>query len=582
MEDATSVTRRERPSSVLRLAAVARHERPRLVRRFAAACLGSGLLVLGAVTAPSAHAAAADSARALAQRAREEAARDDHAAAIADATSALALDASLEPELALLVANQLTWADRPAEAIPWYRKCVARDPADRDARLGLARALSWVGELDDARAEYERLVAASPGDLDARLGVARTHAWAEDWGGAARAYAAAVAADSTSVEAGRGLADAENRRGRPRVAEKLYRELLAQDPDDAESRTGLARALWWMGESEAALVELRRGGGKDATELRGEVQRDEATSIEAGASRWTDADAQVLESATLGLTRGFGAGRRIVAEGALFRAHDPATPTIAGAHVALGGDWRKDRAFALHASAGMLDVGRNLADSTVIDVGNGETRDADAVKSQYFLWDTWATWTPADRWRVDLSHSRIPVETPRALARGIRADVLGLGADHGLGDRVVMRGSLARTSYTDGNLRFSAAGETEAGPFGAPRRVRVWVGAGASYLSDTAIPDHGYYSPDTYDAFALTGRVAIPLGRATLEGSGRLASEREAEGGRFGVFNGGGDLRVPLGRGWGLSVYARRSTSRFDTSGGYAREGWGFSLSASP
>lgn len=569
MEDATRLTRPDRRTR--RLAAVG--------------LLGATALLLLAGSAwAAAGAAAADSARVLAARAREEAARDDHAAAIADASAAIALDPSLEADLSLLLAHQLTWSDRPAEAIPWYRRCVAREPRNRDARLGLARALSWTGELSEARTIYEQLLADDPEDVDARLGLARVHAWDDDPSGASREYQAALDADSTSVDARRGLADAENRRGRHRVAEKLYRDLLARNPKDTEARVGLARALYWMGESELALAELEDVDvdGAAASDLRREVSRDEGSSLDLAASRWIDRDDQELDSVRLAATRGVGGGVRLVAEGELFRANDPTAPEIAGSRVALGADWRRDRALALHGRLGLLNVGGNLDDDVVIDVGEGETRDAEAVREQYLLWEAWATWTPADRTRFDLSSVRVPILTPRALARGIRADVLSLGADRSIADRLVARASVASASFTDDNDRVGGEAELEAGPFRVSR-AQAWVGVGALAFRFDESPEHGYYSPETYDAVFTSARLRVPLGaRASVEGDARLASEREESGDRFGVLNGGVELRVPLGRGFGASAFARKSTSRFDTGAGYEREGWGVSLFFSP
>jgi hypothetical protein len=337
-----------------------------------------------------------------------------------------------------------------------------------------------------------------------------------------------------------------------------------------------------MGESDRALAELEGADDAAALDLRREILRDEGASLDLAGSRWVDKDDQDLDSVRLAAARGFAAGSRIVAEGELFRANDPSSPEIQGSRVALGGDFRRNRALALHLRAGVLGVGRNLDDEVIIDVGEGETRDAQQVKSRYLLWDAWVTWTPADRFRVDVSDARVPILTPRALARGIRADVAGVGADRSLGDRLAARASAGWASYTDGNDRLSGGAELEAGPFRL-RRSRAWIGAGARAFRFDETVDHGYYAPETYDAFFGSARVRLPLGaRASVEGDARLSSEREHGGDRFGVVDGGAELRVSLGAGVGMSAFARKSTSRFDTSAGYEREGWGVSLYRSP
>ena len=215
----------------------------------------------------------------------------------------------------------------------------------------------------------------------------------------------------------------------------------------------------------------------------------------------------------------------------------------------------------------------------MIDVGEGETRTAEEVRARYFFWDAFVTWTPLDRTRIDLSTARVPILTPRSLARGILTDVTALGADRNLTDRLVARGKLAWAAFTDGNSRGSVEGELEAGPY-RMGRARAWVAGGALALNFEEETDHGYYSPDNYDAFYGSMRVQVPLGaRASVGGDARLSSERENSGDRFGVLNGGVEGHVALGAGIGLSAFARKSTSRFDTGAGYERDGWGVALS---
>jgi hypothetical protein len=173
----------------------------------------------------------------------------------------------------------------------------------------------------------------------------------------------------------------------------------------------------------------------------------------------------------------------------------------------------------------------------------------------------------------------VPLDSPRSLARGIRADVLALGADRGITDRVRASAAVRWSDYTDGNQRTSVEGQVEVGPFRA-RRLSAWASTGASAFSFQDTPDRGYYSPETYDALWIGGRGELKISaRAALEADARLSSEKEEDGDRFGVLNGGGLLRMGFGRGFAVSVFARKSTSRFDTGGGYEREGAGLSLS---
>lgn len=545
--------------------------------------LAAAWLAALAWTGPAPAQAPADSARWLAASAREAAGRDDHAAALRDAAAAMALDPSLERELDLLMAHQLTWSDRPAEAIPWYRRRLAHDPGSAEARSGLARAISWTGDTRAARAEYAALLADDPGNVEAAVGVARMDAWDDDAPAAARGYAAALALDPSSAEAQRGLADADNRRGLHRRAEARYRARLEEDPDDAEARVGLARARAWMGEEEAALRTLDGLDGEDAQDLRRTILADRGATVEASFSHWKDRDDQTLDTIGIGAARGFGHGRRGVVHAARSTADEPGTPSIDALRLDAGGDWRPDRALSLQARAGILDVGRNLRRAESVPAGAGETRTGDDVKRTYFLWDAWVTVTPRDRLRFDFSHARVAIETPRALARGIRADVAGLGVDAQVADRWAVRAGGSLADYTDDNLRVGGDVEAENGPYRPVGRLRAWVAAGGSAFRFDEATDHGYYAPEKYDALWIGTRAELPLGaRASIAGDLRLASEREEEGDRFGVLNGGVEARAALRSGFGIAAFVRSSTSRFDSSAGYERDGWGVSLFHAP
>ncbi len=576
MEDAARLSGRGAIRAGRRAAAAGR------AARALAAAAGLAACALAA-TATAQEPAAADSARWLAASAREAAGRDDHAAALRDAAAAIALDPALERELDLLVAHQLTWSDRPAEAIPWFRRRLARVPDDTEARIGLARAISWTGDLDAARAEYAALLADDPDNLEAALGVARMHAWADDAPGASRAYVAALARDPASAEAQRGLADAENRRGLHRRAEALYRARLEDDPEDEDARVGLARARAWMGEEDSALRTLEGAGTPAADDLRRSILADRGTVVELSYSHWKDRDDQTLDTIGLAASRGFGGGRRGVVHLAKGTADEPGTPSIDALRADAGGDWRPNRNLSFQARAGILDIGRNLRRDDVVPAGDGETRDGDDVKRAVLVWDAWVTITPRDRVRFDLAHARVPIETPRALARAIRADVFGLGADITVTDRWVLRGSGSVTGYTDDNTRVAGSAEVEHGPYRLPADIRIRASGGASAFRFDESEDHGYYSPETYDALWLGARAALEVGsRVSFAGDVRLASEREEEEDRFGVLNGGLEARAALRSGFGIAAFVRSSTSRFDSGAGYERDGWGVSLFHAP
>lgn len=560
----------------------------RLTRRFVR--LGAALAWLAAAI-PAAAAAADDassslspSADALAAEARTAAGRDDHEAAIAAALAAIGREPARADELSVLLGHQLTWADRPAEAIPWYRRRLTAHPGDTEARLGLARAMSWTDDLDGARALYEAIAADEPRNLDAQLGIARMHEWGGDDRAAAIAYAGALGLDAASGEAMLGVARADNRRGRHRDAEALLLAFEEEAGATDATRTEVARARYWMGEADHGLETLDGVEGGGAPELRAAIRGERRLRLNAFASRWIDVDDQ--ETVTFGVAaeRPFAHGLTAVGEAARSIVDEPGFDALGAWRLTGGGAWRIDRRFMLNLRATAEHVGGDLADGDSLDAGAGETRLGRDVRGWRFRLDGWGTWNPRDWTRVDLGYGRGTVETPRARVRDVRLDVLSASLEQRLHDRFVARLHAARAVFSDDNVRTSFEAGGTAGPFRIIRRVVTHVDAGVSTLRfDDAFPDHGYYAPSTYDTIYGALRAEVEAGRGvSLGGEVRVSSEREEDADRFGVASGGAEIRWAASESLRASLFARKSTSRFDSSAGYGTRGVGATLSWTP
>jgi tetratricopeptide (TPR) repeat protein len=564
----------EDPTRLIRSAS-GRHLR----RWFLAVALVWVAVVVAGVVRAAAEEPYTDAARRLADGAKGAAAEDRHVDAVVCGLAALELDPSLEDELALMIAFHLLWQERAEESIPWFRSHLSRHPDDREAMLGLARALSWTGDLKGAGEIYARLAEDDPDNVEARLGVARMHAWDGRHGAAAREYGAVLELEPDNAEATLGLARAENRRGKHRHAEELLEAWLEEHPEDADARAELARARFWMGEGDAALETIAGDDSPAAEDVRQAVLADRRLKLEAFGSHWEDVDDQEVNVLGVGAEKGFGGGWRANARASRHAVDEPGAEEIAAAWFTGGADWQPNRHVALHGRLTMDVVGSGLDDADVLDAGAGETRTGEDVKSTRLRFETWGTWFPADRTRLDAGFARLPVETPKARVRDVHADVFSAGVDRGLTDRWTVRGGGAISDYSDGNSRWAVEGEIEFGPIVPVRHVDVDLAAGALRYEFDESPDHGYYAPSTYDAVWLGTTIGVGLGPfVRVEGDVRVASEKEEDEDRFGVASGGLTLSwTPVERFW-MSVFARKSTSRFDTDAGYEREGFGASV----
>jgi hypothetical protein len=333
-----------------------------------------------------------------------------------------------------------------------------------------------------------------------------------------------------------------------------------------------------MGMHDLALETLAPSDDAGADALRGVILDEGRLRVEAGGSSYTDRDDQDLESLVFAASRGVGRQGGVRVDVVHATTREPGSPDVRMLRGSAGGRFRPSAALALNAHLGAM---LPSADATV-PAGEGEVRSPAEIEETRVLWDAWATWTPADWTRFDLSWSRVPIETPKALARGVRIDLLSLSGERRFVDQLVLRAIASLGDYTDGNGRAAFLAEVEAGPLRVARPVAFRLGAGASILSFDEEVDHGYYSPDRHDAFwGLAGLAAELGGGVRLDAQSRVGSERENDAERFGVWSNSADLSWRRGA-VEIGLFWRNSTSRFDTSAGYGREGWGLFVALVP
>jgi YaiO family outer membrane protein len=166
------------------------------------------------------------------------------------------------------------------DALVAYDARLARDPADRDARVGRAQLLARLGRDAEALAEYERVLLASPRDAEAALGrvpLLVRQGRLEDALAAARQ---AVALDPRSADARSALGDVLTRQRRLDEAALAYGEARALAPRAVEPVLGLARVKFRQedllaaraGYAEALLLDPRN---EDAVDALGRIARAE-------------------------------------------------------------------------------------------------------------------------------------------------------------------------------------------------------------------------------------------------------------------------------------------------------------------
>ncbi|HEX9242318.1 MAG TPA: tetratricopeptide repeat protein [Anaeromyxobacter sp.] len=210
-----------------------------------------------------------------------------------------ALEPALEaapwmPELVLAAARAAEADGQPARALALYRRALAEDPEDREARRGLARRALAAGDVDGADRALRPLVAAAdaePADLALAAQIASARGRPEDaaallarakrddgaqtaareqfdralaaerlrdFPGAAASYEASLAAFERNPAAHSNLGYVYEKLGRLDDALREQRRALELDPGLAAAHYGVGTALAERGDRAEATAAFRR------------------------------------------------------------------------------------------------------------------------------------------------------------------------------------------------------------------------------------------------------------------------------------------------------------------------------------
>ena len=89
-------------------------------------------------------------------------------------------------------AQRLAWSKRFDEAERLYRQYLRRNPASREAAVGLAQVVLWKRRYREARTLFLNLVRRNPADAEAMEGAATAAYWEGDFRTAAREFSEVV------------------------------------------------------------------------------------------------------------------------------------------------------------------------------------------------------------------------------------------------------------------------------------------------------------------------------------------------------------------------------------------------------
>lgn len=542
-------------------------------RGLIAACVATALINLP-VTAPAAHPQGdADTAQIEAANevasARVAAGKDRHYAAINHYLRAMELKPALRADLGKELAFQYTWSEQPDSAISWYDRHLEAHPDDVEAQLGKALALSWAGRIDEAREHYRR-IAEDDDNVEARVGLARVTSWTDRLDEARAMYEEILEDAPDNRDARLGHAQVVNWSGRHREAAGLYRALLKEDPDDGEAREGLARAQMWMGRNDLAAGTLAAGDVErnPVKQALADVRAERDPHVSYTYARNEDSDDVTRHSHTFRGSLAPGYLSRLEGYLSIGDIERPTWPSIDRTVAGLSWNRRFNTSVATAITAGYEWNGfdRFGPESFWLDEFN------------LFVFDAYATLSPADWVRADVGIARDALDTPVPVFRGIAYTSYSAGLDYRFRTTMTSVSSMSWSDYTDGNARFAITEKLVWRPvYRLPidLRHRFTSHTGVGYLSFREVKGNGYYNPDHYLSLFELLEVDINIADdVSMNLNTRLALEREDSGDWFTAGSMGGSVTWGVWGGLSLTAGYYASRSRLDTQSGYESDGF--------
>ena len=511
-------------------------------------------LVAAAFTMP----AAAQSASDLVEQAREAARSDRNAESARLFKGAMDAEPSLRASLLREYADQLTFSDRAAEAVPLYRELLASDGLAPEARVQLTRslalALGWSGSHSEAVAAYTRVLGAKPGDVDALVNRGKVQTWRQNYGAAERDFEQALAIEPNNRAAVRGLAEAQSHQGRQRAAIVTLGRLEAAERD-TESLRLLARTQYWAGRPGAARESLAQvmalePGNRAAAALADEVSLSLRPQFEATV-RYSDQSDDTHFTQT-------SAWQSLYPSEALT--------------LSLGYDgffYRSDDGVALDMHRPAITLGYRPAPYVEINGQAGLSIEDEAVGSDAFLtYNLWGSYIPRDGFRIDAGISRSTLDNIRSGLLDIRTRTYSLSTDVGTDAawKGSVRGSL--TDFSDGNRRWWGQAEIRRRLAWSPN---VFLGARYTRFSFSELFDNGYFNPKRLEAAELTGQVWGRTGPVYYDLRGSAGQEEASPGDARFVYSGEARLTYLLDKRNQLELYLNSFSSRAGAPGGFSR-----------
>ncbi|MFA6129949.1 MAG: tetratricopeptide repeat protein [Candidatus Omnitrophota bacterium] len=407
------------------------------------------------------------------------------------------------------LADQYKWSGRIPESVKIYKEIIASKIEDPQVYLGLAEALLWNNQKIQSLRVYEEALKLWPDNTNALLGKANILSLQDKLEESYRLYQKVLDKEPGNLNALNSQARVLVWQGYHRKGISRYEQVLKQYPKNPDAIEGMAFALHWLGDDVRAVERIKEllefePGRKEAQDLYSQIKNSQYPFFRPY-SRFTD-DSTPQTVLTGGLRSGL---------------HLDYTTSIDGIyeHQVL----RKKGAAQPAISANRQGAGLSkiFGDTFEFNSFLYETQ-FNKVDFNPFTTNTWFTYKPDDRWRLDVAYDRETFEDNDALRNKIITNSPSISIDFRPDRFWFFNVRYKRSYFSDDNRQNQIFGTTEYRLSHKPY-IKLFYNY---YYSSWAEPElsNGYFNPRSLLSHALGIYTGLDL-------TSKLFFEAKASGG---------------------------------------------------
>lgn len=365
---------------------------------------------------------------------------------------------------------------------------------DLAERLARANESLWRGEYNQAIAIFSGIVEENSGNTEAWLGLAKALSWQGELVSAEQVYRQGIATVGEDDRLLAGLGETLNWQGKQFEAIEYYNHAIGKSPANGYYLEGRGWAWLWLGVYDKAKQDVEAAlaiqpDNPYAHKLQEKIRNRTDLRVRNDFSYSMDNNDLSLFKEAFYLDGLYSTQTQFSLGARLQRFQQKQQGEIYARGIALNLAHRFNKAYSLTGEVYLDSYSSGKADA--------------------FTVNTWVTFTPNDRLRLDAGYERAVFANIQSLEMGIYRDIYKIGIDLKPNALLTTKLHYQHEQISDSNNRNIVYHQTD---FLLTRKPLMWLDYHVYYLRDSKQLGNGYFNPESLLNYGLGFRVNMPLG----------------------------------------------------------------------